>query len=392
MIYLVTTSPFPYGFAATKRVQLLAEGMNMEIKCQVVVCTRVAAKSLQEKNKESKGVFNDVEFVYTTKSTHSSTNLIRRKIDDILDVDDTCSYLDAQLKVGDVVYLFMRDNYTERRLLRVTHKHCCKCIRELCELPYVTGKESRFMRIQRYISLNYVLPKYDGIVAISEPLEEIAQKYCKANTKIVRVPILIKSESDRIAESERNTAEINLFHAGTLTQQKDGIVTIFKALGELKKRFGIEFPYCLTGNINSSPEAEKLKDIISNYNLNNIHFLGYLSDEDVARRINDSTFLILYKTNNLQNKYCFATKLGEYLKAGKVVVTTDFGEQVNYLTDKENCLMVKDGDLESLINTIRWIINNVDSLKSIGENAIKTSIESFDFIKNTQKIISIIRG
>lgn len=392
MIYLVTTSPFPYGFAATKRVQLLAEGMNMEIKCQVVVCTRVATKSLQEKNKDSRGRFGGIDYIYTTKSVYSSPSFIRRKIDEILDVNDTCRYLDAKLKQEDVVYLFMRDNYAERRLIRVAHRHNCLCYRELCELPYVTGKDNLFMRLQRRISLNCVLPKYDGIVAISEALEEIAKKYCKPSTRIVRVPILIKTGDADSEERRTNEENINLFHAGTLTQQKDGIITIFKAIGELKTRYGIEFPYYLTGNISSSPDASDLNEIIDRYKLSKIHFLGYISDEDVERRIKESTFLILYKTNNLQNKYCFATKLGEYLKEGKIVVTTDFGEQAKYLTDKDNCLMVKEGDLDSLVEAIKWIIDNKKDLSLIQKRAAKTCIDSFDYIKNTKKIIKTILG
>lgn len=391
MIYLVTTTPYPYGFAATKRVHLLASGMNREVQCEVIVSSRVASKALQKENKDIEGDYNGVHYRYTTKELYASTNPLKRRLDDIVDVHVTCAYLLSHLRPGDIAYLFMRDNYAERCITKTTHRLGCKCVRELCELPYVTGKETFYMKFMRFVSLNFVLPKYDAIIAISETLMEVAKKYCKKNTKIIKIPILIDS-SKVSGNKATNSESFNLFHAGTLTQQKDGIVTIFEAIGKLKKEYGIEFPFCLTGNLNSSPEAEQIRAIIEKYDLNNIQFLGYVSNEEVESRINGSSFLILYKTNNLQNKYCFATKLGEYLNAAKVIITTDFGEQVHYLKDRFNSLMVKEGDIEALVSAIKWVIDNPGSHYSIQEKARETSGIYFDYIRNTQMIISEFRG
>lgn len=390
MIYLVTTTPYPYGFAATKRVHLLAAGMNREIECEVIVSSRIAAKALQKENTASEGVFDGLHYRYTTKELYASPNPLKRRLGNIVDVHVTCTYLSSHLHPGDIVYLFMRDNYAERCITKTVHRLGCKCVRELCELPYVTGKETFFMKFQRFVSLNFILPQYDAIIAISESLMDVAKKYCKRTTKIIKIPILI--DSSKVSDNKEQESEnINLFHAGTLTQQKDGIVTIFEAIGKLKQLFGIEFPFYLTGNLNSSPEASKLKEIINKYDLKSISFLGYISNDEVERRIKESSFLILYKTKNLQNRYCFATKLGEYLNAAKVIITTDFGEQVHYLRDKENCLMVKEGDVDELVYAMKWAIEKHDDLNVIKDKARETSVYYFDYIKNTQTIIKELR-
>lgn len=393
MIYLVTTSPYPYGLAATKRTQLLAEGMNKEIKCKILVSKRVASKSLITKNKEKKGLLNGVEYEYTTGEISASTSLFRRVFEDIVDALKTRLYLKKHLKEGDIVYLFMRDNFAELILTDITHKRKCKCVRELCELPYGTGKNTIYMKIQRYISLHYILKRFDAVFPISTTLEQLARQHCKKTARITKIPILT-STSDRIRkQSSGNTIhQLNLFHAGSLTQQKDGILYIFEALGILKKEYNISFPFNLTGNIKSSPDSKEITNLIKKYDLREVSFLGYISDEAVDDYIQNSSFLIVYKIDNLQNKYCFATKLGDYLKNGKVVITTNVGEQMYYLTDKENCIITTAGDVISLVDSIRWIISNPNSIQYIEKNAESTCIKHFDFIDNSKKIVTTINN
>lgn len=43
-----------------------------------------------------------------------------------------------------------------------------------------------------------------------------------------------------------------------------------------------------------------------------------------------ASLFIIYKNENIQNKYCFATKLGEYLLSGNPVITTDVGEAMYF--------------------------------------------------------------
>ena len=53
--------------------------------------------------------------------------------------------------------------------------------------------------------------------------------------------------------------------------------------------------------------------------------------------------MIINKRPNLQNRYCFATKLGEYLLTGKPVIISDVGEAKNYLKDGESAYIVDSG-------------------------------------------------
>lgn len=386
MIYFVTSSSYPYGLAASKRTAFLADGLNREHPCKVLVCKRIISASLQKANKENTGIFNHVAFHYTTGRMSAHRNRIVRLLEDVVDAFRTRKYLKRNLHEGDVVYLYMRDNFTEFLLTQITHQLKCKCARELCELPYGTGRDTLYMKWMRFISLNVVLKRYDFIIPISYSLQKMAEHYGKKEVVITKVPIL--TNSCEMKSVVGNDGILKLFHAGSLTQQKDGILYIFEALGRLKQKYSISIPFYLTGNIESSPVSSEIKFIMNRYQLNQIYFLGYISDEEIERHIQESTFLVLYKIDNLQNKFCFATKLSDYMRHGKLVITTNVGEQMYYLRDKENCLLTPVDDVDALVERVRWVITHPALVSTIGVNAKKTCDTYFDYINNTRRIIS----
>lgn len=89
----------------------------------------------------------------------------------------------------------------------------------------------------------------------------------------------------------------------------------------------------------------------------------------------------------MQNKYCFATKLGEYLAMGKVVITTKCGEVVNWLHHKEDVYFVAPCDTDELTNAIVEIVTDTKLRAIIEKNARKTCEKSFAY-KNYSHVLS----
>lgn len=97
--------------------------------------------------------------------------------------------------------------------------------------------------------------------------------------------------------------------------------------------------------------------------------------------------MIINKYNTQQNRYCFSTKLGEYLALKKPVIITNIGEAMNYLNET-NAYIVEPGDPQLIANNIISIINNKEKSKRIAENAYQLTLKEFNSTYQTKRIIS----
>jgi hypothetical protein len=112
-----------------------------------------------------------------------------------------------------------------------------KLLYELNEKPG-TVYTSRLLELKPIKALGMLLTKwsmkyFDGFVVISEPLRHYISGQMKASAKIVRLPIIIDVQEP----FEELPAEIPpypyIIHSGALSQQKDGIIDLFKAFAML---------------------------------------------------------------------------------------------------------------------------------------------------------------
>ena len=108
-------------------------------------------------------------------------------------------------------------------------------------------------------------------------------------------------------------------------------------------------------------------------------FTGYISDEELKENLSKASLVIINKYPNQQNTYCFSTKLGEYLAAGKPVIITNVGEAMNWLKDGESAYIVEPNDTDSLAKAIVDAFNNSEKRKMIGINGQKICKECFDY-------------
>lgn len=101
---------------------------------------------------------------------------------------------------------------------------------------------------------------------------------------------------------------------------------------------------------------------ISNY----VDLMGLVSNEEIVALQEYASLSIVYKSDNLQTRNCFPTKLGEMLYAGVPVITTPVGDANLYLKDKVNAFIVKEGDIDELANAISLAFENPKLCREIG--------------------------
>ena len=376
-VYILTKEPFPHGMAAVQRIKCYAKSILLEnIKCKVIVYSRSSTKSTLP----YKGIIDDIPYQFVGKSSKRAKGVLGR-IQSFLIQLWLPLFIFKKIKKGDIVFGYGIDNmHLWKILIFLIHKKKGFYVSELCELPYGTSEETPRSIKNRNYYYRHFFPVFDGVIPISDSLYGLAKKYCNPKCIIQKIPILVDYDKYNLQNHSSLAEYPYIFHSGTLYEQKDGILGMIEAFGIATQNLDYKIHFILTGTIEKSPHSKEIKILIEKYQLHNvIHFTGYLSNDDLRDYLSKSSLVIINKYTTQQNKYCFSTKLGEYMAAGKPLIITKVGEAMNWLTDNHDCLIVEPGDIHQLSNAIIKIFTDSHLAIKLGNQARQTCIKNFDY-------------
>ena len=236
------------------------------------------------------------------------------------------------------------------------------------------------------------LSKCDGILVISTLLEQLVAEAFNGRMKTLKLPVLFESITEISKNRNFNNGVPYIMHTGSLTQRKDGIIHSLTAFGLAVNEHNLKIEYILTGNLDSSPDKKEILEVIDKYNIQNkVKFVGYLSNNDMIKYQQNAYMTIINKEDNLQNRYCFATKSCEYLNAECLLVTTNIGEICHYLTNEKDCIFFTPGNINDLSKIIIEIVNNRSKRDKIAINGRKLSKEYFYCLNYSELIVNFIK-
>lgn len=381
-VYLITMEPFPNGMAGTNRIKCYVKALQRQgIPCEVIICTRTEVYGTSPKNTVGKADAEGISYRYIGGTPLRHKNILVRQINDVVDRLHTIGYLLSHLCENDIVlsYCGTHTNYINL-IIDVAHKKKAKFVRELCELPYGTVMETKKTLRCRQFALTKQFPKCDGFIAISDALVELAEQYKNPNALVLKVPILVDLEKYCIPDRSEDTPIPYIFHSGTLSEQKDGILGMIEAFGIATRKLSFPIMFISTGKKEKSPNKEDIDRLIIKFHLEtSVIFTGYLPENDLRNYLSKASLVVINKYNTQQNKYCFSTKLGEYLAASKPVIITNIGEAMNWLTDNQNAYIVEPENTSALAERIIEAFSNDQKRHLIAQNGFNTCKSSFDY-------------
>ena len=109
-----------------------------------------------------------------------------------------------------------------------------------------------------------------------------------------------------------------------------------------------------------------------------IELLGLISVDQVVYLQHFAAMTIIYKSDNLQTRNCFPTKLGEMLMNRIPVITTTVGDANLYLVNGESALIFEPDDDDKLIEYIHVLLTDKDKAIRIGERGHDVAEECFN--------------
>lgn len=121
----------------------------------------------------------------------------------------------------------------------------------------------------------------------------------------------------------------------------------------------------------------------------NTIYHGQLQGKDLVKQIHKARVLVLPSTSSAES---FGMVLIEAMACGVPVIGTSIGGIKTIINDKKNGLLVLPRDIESLSNSISYILDNQSEADRLAEKAYKQVIKYFTWDKSARKYLEVING
>lgn len=394
-IHFYVNTPFPYGMAAAKRRLCYIKGLRAEgHSVDVMVCHKFFDPG-ETDGLPSKGEYQGTPFNYICgKYKHSKKNKIGRGLDwKFLDSFRSFFFALKNVRRNEIVYMYFYDNLLEFLLLLVCKIKGAKAVREVCEHPSSLYTDTFFNRITFWIEYNCLFPLFNGFICISHSLKSFVEDYKNKKAQTIIIPILVDEDAVSFdSQQYKNTYDVPyIIHTGTMKEQKDSVSKILRAFASFKKNDKTKCRLVFTG-----PQAnDKCSYIPLMKKLGIFEFvdlLGLLPLQQVASLQHYASMTIIYKSDNLQTRNCFPTKLGEMLLSGIPVITTSVGDANIYIKHNESAFVIDEDDDDSLVKYIELLLTDSDLRNQIGCNGRQVANECFNPIKQGEKLSDFFRN
>lgn len=205
----------------------------------------------------------------------------------------------------------------------------------------------------------WIIKRADILTVVSPFLEEKAYQYG------FRGPVhFIPNGADveGIKYSFPNNNRLKVLFVGLLYKSSD-LDFVIKSFTHLNK----EFRLIVVGD---GPKRQEFEALAKRLNVN-VCFEGMKSREEVKKYLYNSDIALMPYVDNISNRSRSPVKLGEYLAAGKPVVTSPVGIMKEIIKDRVNGIMTKDNP-EDFAEGIKELSDR-GLRKKISLNARKTA-------------------
>lgn len=283
------------------------------------------------------------------------------------------------LPYGSKVLLLGADSYIplflRRKDLHVYH--------ETTEHP---GLNRSGRGLNRYVK---VCKKLDHLFVISQPLRQFFIDHGIQEDKVSIVNMTVDPTRFNGLVKDANV-EKYIAYCGTASNNKDGVDELLKAFSLTYRAHPDVKLYIIGATPDKEDRAGNMKLIESLGIKDAVVFTGVVDASLMPQLLKNASVLALDRPDSLQAQNGFPTKLGEYLLTGNPVVVTKVGDIPLFLSDGESALLCEERNAEEFSSKLNWALDYPVEASIIGEAGKRLALESFDCIREGEKIVDII--
>lgn len=235
-------------------------------------------------------------------------------------------------------------------------------------------------------AIRRLLPKCDGIIAISSYLERYFQSKGLPTVRVPAIIDLAEAPEPAGAPARPRTGRYVLTYLGNMVE-RDGPMLMIDAIRQAVQA-GCNVQFNVVGGTERVPEAQRAKAAAEADATirDRVRFWGRVSDEAVRDHLTGSDALIFTRTSGRASSAAFPTRLPEYLVTGKPVIASGVSDIGEYLREGVEALVIKPDSSTALADAIAKLVASPDGGKSIGEAGRRKCAECFDYAKRAAEV------
>lgn len=377
---------FPEGNAATNRVHTYAKGFKEHgINCHVITF-------FNQYSEQFEGSTDGYRYYIPFKQKKRGKHLAQRRFHKFMKYIHAFTIIRKLHKKEKVIVINVWTNLLLTHMFAWLLARMCgaKLMVECSEHPLRNFQGSTVNRIQGEVKFFIESRFCDGVFCISRYLVDFYREHGVPIHKLLLVPSTVDpSRFEAAGKSPLAFRYIGYF--GSLTFTRDNIDVLIKGFAQAK----LTFPdiHLVLGGFCTQQEKVQLIELISELNLDNdVHVLGYLTRSEILRYICNSEILVMVRSNDLQSKASYPSKLTEFLSTGKPVITSNVGEISDYLKDREHVYFVEAGDVDGMAATIHELLTDYAKAEQTGKNGKSLTDSVFNYHFQSGRIIKYIEN
>ncbi len=381
---------FPNGEGTTARVHAYAKGL-IAAGCDVtVVCLRFTERSVPNaRNRDVKGVYQGIPFVYSGGTPFRDAGFVRRRLRDVRSALHLASVVRPRGGQGpaDVILVF-----SSALWIGVSVAACrlagSACVIEKSEYPFVYARDSIRTRVWAWAFTRTMYKLVDGVVVISTFLEQYFLARVRRGARVLRIPILVDVEEfDRAPDPA--TARKLLCYVGNLDHEGeiDGFLDSFQ---EIASRFP-DWSVRIIGGSADPRTLDKYRARVDTMGLaGRVEFTGSVERQALPRLLGEAGAFALPRASGLFSTAGFPTKLGEYLATGKPVVVTATGDIPRYLRDGVDAYLVPPDDKHAFAARLAEVFADPVKAREVGACGRETARREFDIVSQCRRLAAFM--
>ncbi len=259
---------------------------------------------------------------------------------------------------------------------------------ENTEHPEIVAQGNRFFKVSPQKEIVYY-KKITGLFVITTALK---QYYIDKGIEAEKIHIInIVADAKRFENVKPLPIKDKyIAYCGTVSNNKDGVNELIKAFSLTSKTHpGVKL-YIIGQTPSNEDKSGNLALIHSLGLTDEIVFTGLIPATEMPSYLCGAEVLALDRPDNVQAKYGFATKMGEYLLSKRPVVVTKVGDFPLFLEDGVSALLANPSDADCFSRKLNWALEHPEEANIIGQNGAIVAKKEFNYLTETQKMVDVI--